>query len=115
MVLFIDKIKIHIITRNFLKDSLRYLPILFFLIFLLVFGIIVGVVMIAITCFACPEEPLLEKPPDAKNPIVELINTIKNIPRSALIADIFFIMNSAMTYEKGCWESHFFATTIYKG
>ena len=71
--------------------------------------------MIAITCFACPEEPLLEKPPDAKNPIVELINTIKNIPRSALIADIFFILNSAMTYEKGCWESHFFATTIYKG
>ena len=83
--------------------------------FLLVFGIIVGVVMIAVTCIACPEEPLLEVPPDAKNPIVELITTIKTIPKPALIADIFFATNSAMTYEKGCWESDFYATNIYKG
>ncbi|KAK8892718.1 hypothetical protein M9Y10_029959 [Tritrichomonas musculus] len=83
--------------------------------FLLVFGIIVGFVMVVITCVSAIEEPLLEKPPDAKNPIVELINTVKTIPKPALIADIFFVMNSAMTYEKGCWESDFYGGFIYGG
>ena len=83
--------------------------------FLLVFGIIVGVVSIIVTCAACPEEPLLEKPPDAKNPILELITTIRTIPKPALIADIFFVMNSAMNYEKGCFESDFYGKNIFKG
>lgn len=83
--------------------------------FLLVFGIIVGFIMVVITCVATPEEPLLEKPPDAKNPIVELVNTVKTIPKPALIADIFFVMNSAMNYEKGCYESDFYGSFIYGG
>ncbi|KAK8876336.1 hypothetical protein M9Y10_006534 [Tritrichomonas musculus] len=83
--------------------------------FLLVFGIVLGAVFIIVTCVATPEEPLLEKPPDAKNPIVELIQTVKSIPKPALIADIFFVMNSAMNYEKGCYESDFYAGYLYGG
>lgn len=71
--------------------------------------------MIIITCIACPEEPLLEKPPNAKNPIVELMSTTKTIPRPALIADIWNIMKSAISYEKGCFESDFYGKTIFKG
>lgn len=83
--------------------------------FLLVFGIIFGFIALLITCIGTPEEPLLEKPPDAKNPIVELMNTVKSIPRPALIADIFFIVYQIMFYEKGVWESAFYAQYLYGG
>ena len=83
--------------------------------FLLVFGIIVGFIALVITCVATPVEPMLEKPPDAKNPIVELMYNVKTIPKPALVADIFFIANSLMNYEKGCWESAFFAQYLYGG
>lgn len=83
--------------------------------FLLVFGIIFGFLSLLITCIATPEEPLLELPPNAKSPIVELINTVRTIPKPALVADVFFTMCSIMNYEKGVWESDFYASYIYGG
>lgn len=83
--------------------------------FLLVFGIVVGFLALLITCFATPEEPLLEKPADAKNPIVELVRTLKTIPKPALIADVYYAAVSLMNYEKGCWESAFYAQYLYGG
>lgn len=83
--------------------------------FLLVFGIVVGFAALLVTCIATPEEPLLQKPEDARNPIAELVHTVRTIPKPALVADAFFIANSLMNYEKGVWESAFYAQYLYGG
>lgn len=83
--------------------------------FLLVFGIVVGFAALLVTCIATPEEPRLQMPEDARNPIAELAHTVRKIPKPALVADAFFIASSLMSYEKGVWASAFCAQCLYGG
>lgn len=83
--------------------------------FLLLVGIIFGAAALTITCVANPEEPLREKPADAKNPMIEIVQNLRTIPKPALIADLFYLCFQGCCYEKGTYESKFWASSIYKG
>ncbi|OHT13475.1 major facilitator superfamily transporter [Tritrichomonas foetus] len=83
--------------------------------FLILIGTILAVFTIIVSCFAAPEQPLFEKPPNVANPFVQIARQLKKIPKSVLIISIEYGLSQCAFYEKGVFETAFFATTIYGG
>ena len=83
--------------------------------FTILVGTIIAIVTIAISCVAAPEEPLLEKPPDAKNPFVEIWLNLKNIPKPVLFVSIEYLLAQCAFYEKGVYETSFFGRDVFNG
>ena len=83
--------------------------------FVILIGTILSIVCIIISCIAAPEEPLLEKPPNAKNPLVEIWVNLKNIPKPVLFAAIEYLLAQCAFYMHGVYQTAFFARDVYGG
>ena len=83
--------------------------------FTILVGTIIAIITIAISCYAAPEEPLLEKPPNARNPLVEIWVNLKNIPKPVLFVSIEFLLAQCAFYEKGVYETSFYGRIVFGG
>ena len=83
--------------------------------FIILIGTILAIITIIISCIAAPEEPLLEKPPGTKNPIVEIWVNLKNIPKPVLFVSIEYLLAQCAFYMHGVHQTAFFARDVYGG